>query len=281
MKLLAVVFLSIFSAVGHAFPEAPFDALKSNIIPPIQSKSAAYDYEGIVKLSNCSGSLVRFVGQPLESNALVLTNGHCLGGSFLKPGEVISNKKVRRGMKIADKNKKFHSVTAQKIIYATMTGTDAALYELRETYLDIEEKGITSFELSDVRPFIDTDIEIVSGYWERGYSCHVDGFAYELHEASWIFTDSIRYSNSGCETIGGTSGSPIIEKGTRSVIGVNNTGNESGGRCTMNNPCEVDEDEEVVVREGASYGQQTYQFYSCLSSDYEIDLTIEECVLAK
>ena len=61
------------------------------------------------------------------------------------------------------------------------------------------------------RPTEGTLIDIVSGYWERGYSCGVDGFVAKLKEADWLFTDSVRYTD-GCDTIGGTSGSPIIEE---------------------------------------------------------------------
>ncbi len=281
MKLISLVFLGLFSYTSHGFPAAPFDGLKSKVVPPIHETSGAYDFEGIVKLHNCSGSVIRFIGQPMEANAIVLTNGHCLSGPFIGPGEIVSNQSSRRSMRVADKNKRFHYVRAQKLIYATMTGTDAALYQLEETYNDLKAKGISAFELSDARPAVDTDINIVSGYWERGYSCHIDGFAYELLEGDWTFTDSIRYSDSGCETIGGTSGSPIIEKDTRTVIGVNNTANESGARCTINNPCESDEQGEIVVREGTAYGQQTYVFYSCLDSEFNIDLTIEGCELTK
>ena len=87
-----------------------------------------------------------------------------------------------------------------------------------------------------------------------------------MEEAGWSWTDSIRYSEPGCDTIGGTSGSPIIEEGTRVVVGVNNTSNESGQTCTMNNPCEVSKSGRKTVRKGYSYGQQTYQFYGCLQA---------------
>ena len=69
----------------------------------------------------------------------------------------------------------------------------------------------------------------------------IDKFIFMVKEANWTFKDSIRYTD-GCDTIGGTSGSPIIEAGTRTVIGVNNSANESGRKCTMNNPCEISED---------------------------------------
>jgi V8-like Glu-specific endopeptidase len=280
MKRIFSVLLTLASINAFAFPEAPFNALDIEI--EHNEKSALqYDFEGIVKLSNCSGSLIRFAGQPTSSNAYVLTNGHCLGRPFLKPGEAVKNKKVRRRMKIADKNMKFRNVTAKLLVYGTMTGTDSAIYELNETYDQIAKMGIEPFDFDSTRPAIGVDIEIVSGYWERGYSCYIDGFVFNLREAGWDFFDSVRYSDKGCEVIGGTSGSPIIQKGTRVVVAINNTGNMNGRECTMNNPCEVDQDGNITVLKDRGYGQQTYNFYTCLTPDFRIDTSLPGCELTK
>jgi V8-like Glu-specific endopeptidase len=280
MKMLIVLSMLVASVQAFAFPEAPFNALET----PIENVQLdnQYDFEGIIKLSNCSGSLIKFAGQPMSTKAYVMTNGHCLGRPFLKPGQVVTNKEVNRRMRVADKNKKFWPVTATKLVYGTMTGTDSAIYELKETYAEILKKyQVRPLDFDNNRPLLGVNIQIISGYWERGYQCFIDGFVYQLLEADWTFTDSIRYSNKGCETIGGTSGSPIIEQGTRTQVGINNTGNESGKRCEMNNPCEVDEDGNVTVRKKASYGQQTYHFTTCLTPDFNLDLTIAGCDLPK
>ena len=79
--------------------------------------------------------------------------------------------------------------------------------------------------------------------------------------------------------MGGTSGSPIIEEGTRNVVGVNNTGYEGGEACTLNNPCEMDEENNVQVFTDKNYGQQTKYIYSCLSEDFSIDLNKAGCRL--
>ncbi len=279
MKISIILLLSLVHLNLYAFPKAPFNALQTNFISTISSSN--YNFEGIVKLSNCSGAVIYFTGQSLNSKALVLTNGHCLGWSYLKPGEVVINKDSNRSMKIADNNKFFHTVKAQKIIYATMTLTDVAIYQLEKTYKDLKRLNIEAFKLSNTRPSIATPIEIVSGYWERGYTCAIDAFVYNLKESVWTFSDSIRYTDQGCNMIGGTSGAPIIMKGTRTVIGINNTSNESGKKCSINNPCEVSKNGSVTVIKGASYGQQTYIIYNCMNSNYEIDLSISNCKLPK
>ncbi|MDO9182763.1 MAG: hypothetical protein Q7U04_10155 [Bacteriovorax sp.] len=285
MKLFTLLLSISLMASAYAIPKAPFDALKTTGSIQFNDNQTDYDFEGIVKLSNCSGSLIRLSGQPLTAKALVLTNGHCYSsgpfGGMLKPGEVVVNASAKRSMKIFDKQMKLFPITTSKVIYAAMTDTDIAIYELTQTYQEIQKKfNIQSFNLDTVRPSIGTDIEIVSGYWDRGYSCAIDAFIFNLKEGDWLFKDSIRYTDT-CNTIGGTSGSPIISKGTRSVIAINNTANEDGQRCTVNNPCEVTKDGAVTVLKDKKYGQQTFNIYSCLSPDFNIDLNRAGCVLAK
>jgi V8-like Glu-specific endopeptidase len=285
MKILVLLMSLSLAQSAFAFPKAVFDALKVSKSTKSDLTQSEYDFEGIIKLSNCSGSLIRFSGQPLTSKALVLTNGHCYSsgpfGGMLKPGEVVTNVAVKRAMKIFDKQMKLSSVTTTRVVYAAMTDTDITIYELSQTYQEIQKSfNIQSFDLDTVRPSLGTDIQIVSGYWDRGYSCAIDAFIFNLKEGDWLFKDSIRYTN-GCNTIGGTSGSPIIAKGTRSVIAINNTANEDGARCTVNNPCEVSEDGKITVLKDKKYGQQTYNIYSCLTPDFNIDLKRSGCLLAK
>jgi len=282
-KSFASLLFFVILSSAHAFPLAPVDDLNFKPLQPLLS--AGYDFSGIVKLSNCSGSLIIFEDQDFNSKAIVLTNGHCvpkgIWGGMIRPGEVISNKNVKRNMTLYKDLRTRFSITSTKIIYATMTDTDLALYELSETYQQILSRtGVSPLVLSSQRPVEGTGIEVISGYWERGYSCAVDTMVYQLREGGYLFKDSIRYTP-GCDTKGGTSGSPIINTATREVIGVNNSGNESGRRCTDNNPCEVDEYGEVLVLRGARYGQQTFNVYTCLTETREFSLNRAGCLLPK
>ncbi|WP_434448296.1 S1 family peptidase [Lentzea sp. E54] len=241
---------------------------------------AAVDFTGIVALSNCSGSLVRLPGSGPADKALVLTNGHCV--ELMKPGQVIVDRSVSRSFSLLDgAGAKIASLTGTKLVYATMTGTDAALYQLSKTYQEIQQQyGSRALELSASRPAAKTEIRVVSGYWKRIYSCQIDDFVHQVREADWTWSDSLRYTPS-CNTIGGTSGSPIIDNASGKVVGVNNTGNESGGRCTMNNPCEVDATGKITVRKGTNYGQQTFGFVSCFGPGTTLDLSLPGCNVAK
>ncbi|MDQ1010882.1 V8-like Glu-specific endopeptidase [Streptomyces sp. V4I23] len=159
--------------------------------------------------------------------------------------------------------------------------TDVSLYQLTSTYGQIESRyGLRALELNDARPAAGTAIKVVSGYWKRIYSCDIDGFAHLLKEGAWTWKDSIRYTSS-CDTIGGTSGSPVVDAATGKVVAVNNTGNEDGGRRTDNNPCEVDESGNVTVREGINYGQQTHTLGPCIGPGSRIDLNRAGCAVPK
>ncbi len=275
----------IFSVLGLLFyvsTASAFPLPKPGKVTLPETFTQDYDFEGIVKLNNCSGALVRFETSKDTDAALVMTNGHCLEFGMPKPGTVVKNRQSSRVFRLMNSGGKVEgSIGAIEVVYSSMTKTDLTLYKLGETYGDILSKyNIRPFTLAKEHPAKGTSIDIVSGYWERGYRCAIEEFAFRLKEDKWTFEDSIRYSRPGCETIGGTSGSPIIQTGTRNIIGINNTGNEDGEECTMNNPCEIDPKGGVIFNRGWSYGQQTYWIYSCLDSNNNLDLSIKGCQLA-
>ncbi|MEU6989656.1 serine protease [Streptomyces sp. NPDC046465] len=249
---------------------------------PAKPKAQAVNFAGTVALSNCSGSVVRVPNSKPGDPALVLSNGHCLESGFPGPGEVVVNKPSTRSFTLLNASGgNAGKVKASKVAYGTMTDTDISLYQLTSTYSDIESRyGIKALELNAARPQQGRAITVASGYWKKLYKCNVDGFAYRLKEGNWTWKDSVRYTPA-CQTIGGTSGSPVIDDATGKVVAVNNTGNESGERCTDNNPCEVDENGKVTVREGINYAQQTYWIVPCVGAGNKIDLSRAGCELPK
>ncbi len=276
-SLIGLLF-STSTAFAVPLPKTSLNALQ---LPETFTKN--YDFEGIIELNNCSGSLVRFDNSQDSDAALVLTNGHCLESGMPKPGQVVVGKASTRTLQLLNTaGKKAATLHAVEVVYATMTRTDIAIYKLSQTYADILSKyEIRPYTLARTEPVRQMNIEIISGYWHRGYSCAIEEIAYRLKEESWTFEDSIRYSRPGCEIIGGTSGSPIIETGTRTVVGINNTVNESGEECTINNPCEIDRNGNVIFEKGYGYGQETYWIYSCLDSKNQIDLSTKGCLLPR
>ncbi|MFF9351389.1 serine protease [Streptomyces sp. NPDC014734] len=272
------------AATGHdaATAGAAGTKVRAATEAKLKAKPKAVNFAGTVALSNCSGSVVRTPDSQPSDPALVLSNGHCMETGFPAPGTVVVDQPSSRSFTLLNSSGSgVGTLRASKIAYGTMTDTDISVYQLTSTYAQIESSyGIKALELNAAHPVQGTAITVVSGYWKRTYSCNMDGFVYRLKEGAWTWKDSIRYT-SACQTIGGTSGSPVVDNATGKVVAVNNTGNEDGQQCTDNNPCEVDENGNVTVREGINYAQQTYGIVPCIGAGNAFDLNRAGCALPK
>ena len=304
MKTTMFIFVStlLFSISALALPVLNIPKSIS-----IDTVLANYDFNGIVALDNCSGSIIKLEGMSDNQKAFVLTNGHCIkmgsasfnftastsqvqtwGGSanrgkYPAPGEVLKNISVKRLFTVLSSDAKpLGKVMGEMLVYATMTKTDMAIYRLKETYSQIKQKfSVTPLMLADSAPASGEPIEVISGYWKRGYSCSIEDTIYSLKEGGWLWKDSLRYSPEGCDIIGGTSGSPVVSNVTRKVIGVNNTANEGREDCSVMNPCEIDENGQKLVLKKRGYAQQTHWLYECLDANFNLSLERASCKLAK
>jgi V8-like Glu-specific endopeptidase len=246
--------------------------------PAAAQAAAATDFSGTVALSNCSGAIVRWASSAPNDTAMMLTNGHCV--DFMDTREVIVDEPATRGVTLlTGAGDTAGTVQTTRIVYATMWKTDVALYELGVTYKQLSDQyGVPALTLASTKPSPkDQAISVISGYWLTEYKCNLNGFAYRLHEYVWTWRQSLRYSDGGCQVIGGTSGSPILDK-DRVQIGINNTINEDGERCTLNNPCEENRKGKITVHPHRGYGQETWIFYTCLSGT-ELNLDKQGCRL--
>lgn len=240
------------------------------------------DFEGIVKLSNCSGSLVAFAGAPVTNKAIVMTNGHCVAIS--SPKQVMVNKPTKPGAYVGlfDSYKELHRLPLTKIIYASMDKTDVAFFETSMSYQEIaNEFNVRPFIISRNLVKVGSPIEIISGYWEIATSCLAEAIVPYLKEGKFIWQQSVRYS-SECMTKGGYSGSPLLLKNSRVVVGVHNTGNNGKLDCSDNNPCELNQRGELIFKEvNRRYAQQVGQFYQCLDQNFQINLNVTTCAVTK
>jgi V8-like Glu-specific endopeptidase len=257
-----------------------FAALAIGALTVTPAQAIQADFSGIVALSNCSGSLVRPPAARDTDPALVMSNGHCV--KLMGANEVIRNQTSSRTFTLLNgAGQNLGTLRSTKLAYATMKDTDVSFYQLNQTYAQIQQQyGSRALELSTTHPTQGANIQVVSGYWKRIYTCQIDGFAYQLKEDVWTWRDSVRYT-SACNTIGGTSGSPVIDTSTGKVVAINNTGNESGGRCTLNNPCEVSQSGQITVRQGINYGQETYNIPACIGTGNQFTLTAPGCTLPR
>nr|WP_042190631.1 serine protease [Kibdelosporangium sp. MJ126-NF4]CEL19478.1 FIG01122787: hypothetical protein [Kibdelosporangium sp. MJ126-NF4]CTQ94724.1 FIG01122787: hypothetical protein [Kibdelosporangium sp. MJ126-NF4] len=257
-----------------------FAALAIGALAAAPANAVQADFTGIVALNNCSGSVVRPPTAKDTDPALVMSNGHCV--KFMGANEVIKNQSSTRTFTLlTSSGSNLGTLRATKLAYATMKDTDVSFYQLSQTYAQIQQQySSRALEMTTTRPATGSSIQVVSGYWKRIYNCSVDGFAYQLKEDVWTWRDSVRYASaSTCNTIGGTSGSPVIDTSSGKVVAVNNTANESGGRCTLNNPCEVTQNGQVTVRNGYKYGQQIYNIPACIGAGNQFTLTAPGCTL--
>src|SRR5437868_626839 len=63
-----------------------------------------FNFEGIVALSNCSGSLIRLENARDTDKGLILTNGHCLEFGMPQPGQIVYGKPSKRTFRLFDAN---------------------------------------------------------------------------------------------------------------------------------------------------------------------------------
>lgn len=271
-----------FSALFFAL--APVAQASTAVAPAEKTvRPAAMTQRSIIALSSCSAGLVAFPTTVLTGKAMMLTNGHCMfGGKFPKMGEVAVDQRTNlRGNILDDQSKNAMAVRGTKILYGTMTDTDAAIVELDVTYEQIKQRtGFDPLIIANRKPQVGDALVVNSGYWRKMYDCPMVKEVHRLKEGAYIWKEAVKYKDN-CGTGPGTSGSPVVDSATGEVVAVNNTGNESGKKCTSNNPCEIDEAGNVYAKKGTNYGTQVQWFNTCLNDVGRIDLRVPGCVLPK
>ncbi|QCX82502.1 Trypsin (plasmid) [Streptomyces sp. YIM 121038] len=237
--------------------------------------------EGAVDLDGCSGSVVRANNAKPSDPALLLTNGHCVTGDRPAPKAAVANRVEKRKVTVLNRTGKPKTTAATtKLVYATMTGTDVALYQLNKTYAQLTAEGAKVFKLAAMGPREATPLDLVAGGLRKTWSCAVGGVVPELREEGYALRNAIRYTED-CRAGAGASGAPLVNPHTGAVIGIHNTTNELGRVCTASNPCEVDSQGRKTVHKARRYGQQTAGIIPCLTSGSRVDLSLPKCTLTK
>ena len=94
-----------------------------------------------IALDDCSASLVRYPSSQVGDQALMLTAGHCYEGGMPSAGQVLQNVDSSRSGSLLDADgNQLGTVTADKLLYATMTNTDVAVYELTDTFATLQNE---------------------------------------------------------------------------------------------------------------------------------------------
>ena len=281
-RLAVTLTLTAATCVAMPLGGVPADASpmrESAVAAPPPAPRGHPDFNGIVALNNCSGSIVRWQASKPGDKALMLTNGHCT--KFYGADEVDVDVPLERTVTLLNSDGTDRAdVATTTLLYGTMDSTDVSLYELSLSYAQLRSRyDVNALTVLDKEAAKHARVVIVSGYWKRAYRCHLNGFVHQVREYVWTWDHSLRYNENGCHTIHGTSGSPILDSDTRAVIGINNTGNDDGEKCTLNNPCEVDRRGHISVYQGRDYGEQTWWFTTCLGADRRLHLDKVGCRL--
>jgi hypothetical protein len=216
-----------------------------------------------------------------DQAALLLTNGHCATNASIEADDALVNVPYRRGVILlyfgADAGE---AVVPSRVLYATHTGTDLALIELEETYLDLIKKGAKVYDVADVDAKPGTDVQLVSGFSKEKNLCAISHVVPKLVEDVWT-TSSAYAMKDPCPIAGGWSGTPMIDPTTLKIVGILNSTNVGGALCTLDNPCEVDEQGNRLAFAGRTYGQRTSMLIDCFTDDGMLDLSRPRCGLVK
>ncbi len=248
----------------------------------------AADLTATVKFGPCSASFVTLENRGANQQGMVLTNGHCSGlGSnhlgaqkFPAFGEAFAHQRMQGLMPLLGPNASFPLVL-DRLIYATMTGTDIALYRTRETYAEIKARTNIEPLVIAKNPVLQPgkDLLLLSAQREDVQTCTFDRRIGEVREEWAVWKNVLRLT--GCAAEHGFSGSPVVLKGTKIVVGVQNTAYRGGAAaCTFDNPCEV-EGTIRTANPGDVYAQDLTAIYTCLDTDGEIDPSVHGCQLTQ
>lgn len=237
------------------------------------------DLRGMASLT-CSGALVR-LGRGPDQPAILLTNGHCARAKMIDPDDALVNAPYERGpISIYVGTETPVEVAATRILYATMTGTDLALIELRSTYRDLEAKGARVYEVAEDDAKVESSVQIISGYWKEKQLCAVSHVVESLSEDAWTFKNAMALREP-CPVQGGWSGTPLLDSTNSAIVGLISKSNATGGLCTLDNPCEVLKGGERLAFHGRTYATRVSPVLDCLTRDGDLDLGRRSCKLQK
>lgn len=237
---------------------------------------------GTASFGGCAAAVVRVASSRPTDRALLLGNGHCAdprpprGKAFAdRPAAGIVTVNGASGNAIA-------RTSATRLLYATMTGTDVAVYRLAATYAELAEAGVRPLRLAESGPTVGERLEMLSGgAAETTLTCRVAAVVPVLREAGYEQREALRYAGGpDCEPEHGMSGSPLVDPSTREVVAIHNTHVDGDGEpCSENNPCEVAPDGTVTAIKGRGYAQQTAGLTRCIVAGSRFDLAAPGCSL--
>jgi len=234
----------------------------------------------------CTGAVFQTPSSQPGDPALMLTNGHC-ADPMPEPDRAVVGEEADAAVLVLDE----HGDTTLRarttaLGYATMTGTDIAVYSLDKTYAQLEEAGVLVRTVSSDLPQAGQDVRLLAGGSAVALDCRIGEVVPTLREGGYELHGAIRYadgqecSNPDSGATHGDSGSVLVDVHTDQIVGVHNTSVDgSDEACTDNNACEVSADGTSAVYEGGRYGQRVNMLAACFTVGSVFAADAEGCTL--
>ncbi|MCB9229169.1 MAG: trypsin-like peptidase domain-containing protein [Deltaproteobacteria bacterium] len=248
-------------------------------------------YSGVGRYGNCTGTLL-YTSSLREAPAYIITNGHCVTSGLISPSGLLLNQTDSSGKKMyfnyyyGFSDESLEIIKGNKIAFASMDGTDAAIVELKATLGELTDKGICPFKLSSQQVRKNMAVQ-VAGVPLSGVSSSLLGLrlsfcslgdTVSLREGSYSFPESFRHH---CSIVGGNSGSPVISSGKYEIVGLVNTAvndsAEAQEACSLNKPCEISTDGSITTNSSENYGQPTDYLVGCFDESGTFDHHQSSC----
>jgi uncharacterized protein (TIGR03437 family) len=244
---------------------------------------------------NCTGVFFKQSANPSQSApAYVLTNGHCFQEQAEPNGIAVDRDAdgfVFIPAYFIDTKSTHRIIPVRRIAYSTMKGTDLTVAELSVTYGELLSSGIQPLEIASAIPAAGVAVESIGAPVnsipdDEGFlriaACRITGRT-NLLEFHWFFNDTIAHD---CADIwGGSSGSPLLLRSTRQIIGLTNTttstsADQRGGNwdCFAGRPCEVTSTGTRVL-ERMNYVVPVQGVTNCFDSNDRFTLAQAGCAL--
>ncbi|AZH77127.1 peptidase S1 [Microbacterium sp. Y-01] len=244
---------------------------------------------GFPAFPNCESSIVRTAASQDDDPALLLTNGHCVpnldpGMEMPEPGSSIVDEKVEAPISFIDAGGfGFHTARIDRLLFATMTGTDVAVYRLDASYAELEQRGVRVLRVTSTPPKTGDKVTLMATDFLLGgpRECTIEAVVPTLSEDGYEQHDSLRMSEAErCKSQGGYSRAALLAADGKTLVGVNNSSNHDGKKCVLDNPCEVSADGEKKIYRERPYGQQIVELNDCVAAGSVLDLDADGCDLA-
>lgn len=269
----SLLLLSAGFAVGAAASEAPL--LTS-------ADGGAFRAAGKLQAaSHCTASVVAGSAEPDASRpALVLTAAHCvIPEAFTEksPG-ILHDVPAAAGWAFTpayfhDTASSHREIPVDRVLYATLKGSDLAVLQLKATYGDLRAAGVLPWVLAgpDIRQSLPVELAHIPvdgvpspGQYLRLSRCEASE-PLRLFESARFFSSASRVDCAG--VAGGSSGGPVLRAGLPQVVGVMSTATDPRFEgCGYNRPCELP-GRMPLPREGASYITPVAPLMSALRAD--------------